>query len=82
VSALAIAFVSNRKGFSPTRMGKASTAAQMICVALAFAANLMTVPKSVLDIVFAATGVLTVGSGLHYLYRASSRRFVEPGSDA
>jgi hypothetical protein len=29
-----------------------------------------------------ATGVLAVGSGLDYLYRASSRRFVEPGTDA
>jgi len=82
VSALAIAFVSNRKGFSPTGLGKASTAAQMICVALAFAANLMAVPKYLLDTVFVATGVLTVGSGLHYLYRASSRRFVEPETDA
>lgn len=81
VSALAIAFVSNRKGFSPSRMGKASTAAQMICVALAFAANLTTVPKSFLGLVFVTTGVLTVGSGLDYLYRASSRRFVEPGRD-
>ena len=82
VSALAIAFVSNRKGFSPTRLGKASTAAQMTCVALAFAANLTPLPRVVLDVVFVATGVLTVGSGLHYLYRASSRRFVEPDSDA
>lgn len=82
VSALAIAFVANRKGFSPTRLGKASTAAQMICVALAFAANLMTVPRPVLEIVFVTTGVLTVGSGLHYLYRASSKRFVEPRIDA
>jgi len=82
VSALAIAFVSNRKGFSPTRLGKASTAAQMICVGLAFAANLIAIPKEVLDVVFAVTGVLTVGSGFHYLYRASSRSFVEPGTDA
>lgn len=82
VAALAIAFVSNRKGFSPTRLGKASTAAQMTCVALAFAANLTPVPKYLLDAVFVSTGVLTVGSGLHYLYRASSRRFVEPSSDA
>lgn len=76
VSALAIAFVSSRKGFAPSRLGKTSTAAQMICVALAFAANLAPVPRYVLEIAFAATGVLTVGSGLHYLYRASSRRFV------
>ena len=82
VSSLAIAFVSNRRGFAPSRLGKVSTAAQMLCVALAFAANLMAVPKYLLDAVFVATGVLTVGSGLHYLYRASSRRFVEPGRDA
>jgi len=81
VSALAIAFVSNRKGFAPSRLGKVCTAAQMSCVALAFAANLMVLPRHVLDIVFAATGVLTVGSGLHYLYRASSRRFVSVPSD-
>ena len=82
VAALAIAFVSNRKGFSPTRLGKASTVAQMACVALAFAANLMPFPKYLLDTVFVSTGVLTAGSGLDYLYRASSRRFVEPGSDS
>jgi len=82
VSALAIAFVSGRKGFPPTWIGKASTAAQMTCVAAAFAANLMNIPRPVLDVVFAVTGGLTVGSGLHYLYRASSPRFVEPGSDA
>jgi cardiolipin synthase len=81
VSAIAIAFVSNRKGFSPSRLGKASTGAQMSCVALAFAANLTPFPRHILDIVFAATGALTVGSGLHYLYRASSRRFVEVKSD-
>ena len=81
VSALAIAFVSNRKGFAPSRLGKLCTAAQMSCVALAFAANLMVLPRHVLDIVFAATGVLTVGSGLHYLYRASSRRFASVPSD-
>ena len=54
----------------------------MSCVALAFAANLTPFPPYVLDIVFAATGALTVGSGLHYLYRASSRRFVEVKSDS
>lgn len=81
VSALAIAFVSNHKGFAPSRLGKLSTAAQMVCAATAFAANLTTVPRPLLDLIFVVTGVLTVGSGLHYLYRASSRRFVEPSSD-
>jgi cardiolipin synthase len=78
VSSLAIAFVMNRRGFEPSRFGKVSTAAQMICVALAVAANLMTVSPHLLNAAFIATGALTVGSGLHYLYRASSKRFVEP----
>jgi len=81
VSALAIAFVSNRKGFAPTGLGKISTGAQMICAALGFAANLTPFPGYVLDIAAVTTGVLTVGSGLHYLYRASSRRFVEVDRD-
>jgi cardiolipin synthase len=82
VSALAIAFVSGRKGFSPSRLGKASTAAQMTCVAATFASNLMGVPRPILDAVFVTTGILTVSSGFDYLYRASSRRFVEPIKDA
>ena len=82
VSSLAIAFVMNRRGFEPSRLGKVSTAAQMVCVALAVAANLMTISPYLLNAVFIATGVLTVGSGLHYLYRASSKRFVEPPRDA
>lgn len=76
-SAIAISLVHGQKGFNPTKLGKANTAAQMACVALAFAANLVpTVPADVLRAVFVMTGALTVASGLHYLYRASSRRFV------
>jgi len=82
VSALAIAFVSNRRGFAPTSFGKVSTIAQMVCVALAFAANLTQMPGRLLDAVYVVTGLLTVGSGFHYLYRASSRRFVDPELDA
>jgi cardiolipin synthase len=85
VSYLAIAFVSNRPGCAPSRLGKVSAAAQMACVAMALAANLMAFPKYLLDIVFAATGILTAGSGLQYLYRASSRRLARssgpPSSD-
>jgi cardiolipin synthase len=81
VAGLAIAFVSGRKGFAPSRLGKLSTASQMLCVALAFAANLMPIPAAALNLVFVTTGALTVGSGIHYLYRASSRHFVEPARD-
>ncbi|MEO5761733.1 MAG: CDP-alcohol phosphatidyltransferase family protein [Vicinamibacteria bacterium] len=82
VSALAIAAVSNRRGFSPTRLGKANTTLQMLCVALVFAANLTPISPDLLKVLFVSTGVLTVGSGLHYLYRASSRKFVEPAHDS
>ncbi len=82
VSSLAIAFVLSRRGFAPSPLGKFSTAAQMTCVALAFAANLTVIPGVLLHVVFITTGVLTVGSGLHYLYRASSRKFVESPQDS
>jgi cardiolipin synthase (CMP-forming) len=82
VSSLAIAFVMNRRGFQPSPLGKVSTAAQMMCVALTVVANLTPIPASLLSTVFMVTGALAVVSGLHYLYRASSRRFVEPAHDA
>lgn len=80
VSALAIAFVTHRRGFPPSRLGKATTAVQVICVGLVFAANLRPVPGYAMGIVFAATGALTVGSGVHYLYRSSSRRLAAKAS--
>ncbi len=82
VSSLAIAFVLNRRRFAPSPLGKFSTAAQMTCVAATFTANLMPLPLALLHTVFIATAVLTVGSGLHYLYRASSRKFVEVPHDS
>lgn len=82
VSSLAIAFVLDRRRFAPSPLGKFSTAAQMICVAATFTANLTPLPLALLQTVFIATAVLTVGSGLHYLYRASSRKFVEVPHDS
>jgi cardiolipin synthase len=76
-SVIAISLVHGQKGFNPTKLGKVNTAAQMICAALAFGANLTpAIPGVALRIAFVTTGALTVASGLHYLYRASSRRFV------
>ncbi len=80
-SVLAIALVTHRRSFSPSRLGKITTAAQVLCASLTFIANRTPVPGVALDIVFAATGVITVGSGLHYLYRASSRQFALKVSD-
>lgn len=75
-SVIAISLVHGPRAFDPTKLGKANTAAQMACAALAFLANLTPrIPGDVLHAVFVATGLLTVASGLHYLYRASSRRF-------
>lgn len=78
ISAIAITLVHGRRPFLPSRLGKASTALQMFCAALAFAANLTpAVPGSLLRGVSVATAVVTVVSGLHYLYRVSSRRHAE-----
>jgi len=81
VSGLAIAFVLNQRGFAPSLLGKWSTAFQMASVALTFGANLTEIPRFLLDLVYVTTAVLAVGSGLHYLYRASSRKFVESPRD-
>lgn len=82
VSSLAIAFVVGRRGFAPSLLGKISTALQMICVALVFAANLTPLSLDLLEAVFFLTALLTAGSGIDYLYRASSKRFVEVPSDS
>lgn len=75
ISALAIAFVTRPSGFPPSRFGKLSTAMQVGCVILVFAVNLGTpFLRPILGTVFIATAVVTVGSGFHYLYRASSRK--------
>ena len=63
-------------------MNMLTTRALAVAVALAFSANLMPFPRYILEIVFVATGALTAGSGLHYLYRASSRRFVGVDHDS
>src|SRR5262245_10866354 len=81
VSVIAIAFALNRRGFAPSTLGKWSTAFQMLTAAATFAANLWPLPATVLDVIYVVTAVLTVGSGFHYLYRASSRKFVESPSD-
>ena len=81
VSVAAIAFATNRRNFAPSLIGKWSTAAQMLAAGLTFIANLTMIPGLLLHSVYAATGALTVGSGLHYLYRASSRKPVEAAND-
>lgn len=74
VSSLAIALSEGRREFPPTWLGKATTATQLLCGAIVGAANVMDIGLPTLEPLFVATGALTVGSAVHYLYRASSRK--------
>jgi cardiolipin synthase (CMP-forming) len=70
--------------FSPSFLGKCTTALQLITVALVMAANLTSVFTPMLDMLVIATLLITVASGLHYFYRSvrliESYQKVESGS--
>jgi cardiolipin synthase len=74
ISSLAIAVAEGRRTFPPSLLGKATTATQLSCGALVVIANVASVPAGFLEAFFVAAGALTVGSGAHYLYRASSKK--------
>lgn len=57
--------------FTPSWLGKSSTALQLGTVALVLAVNAIGRSFAVVDMVFKATLVLTVASALHYVWRAS-----------
>jgi cardiolipin synthase len=70
--------------FSPSFLGKCTTALQLTTVALVMAANLTNVFTPILDMLVIATLLITVASGLHYFYRSvrliESYQKVESGS--
>jgi cardiolipin synthase len=70
--------------FSPSFLGKCTTALQLTTVALVMAANLTSVFTPILDMLVIATLFITVASGLHYFYRSvrliESYQKVESGS--
>jgi cardiolipin synthase len=61
--------------FRPSVYGKASTVLQVVTILAVLYANWREVAMPDLKLLFALTGVLTVASGLHYLF--TTRRYLE-----
>jgi len=84
LASLVIYLQTGHKQFSPSFLGKCTTAFQLITVALVMAANLTAIFTPILDTLILATLLITVASGLHYSYRSmrlfESYQKVEPGS--
>ena len=60
--------------FYPSRLGKLTTASQLVTVAVVLLLNAGRWPFDPVRWVFLITVVLTVTSALHYVYLASSGR--------
>jgi cardiolipin synthase (CMP-forming) len=84
LAALIIHLQTGHTRFSPSFLGKCTTACQLVTVALVIAANLTPVVTPILDPLVVATLLVTVTSGLHYFYRSvmliDSYQKVGPGS--
>jgi phosphatidylglycerophosphate synthase len=63
-----------RRVFYPSVLGKLSTGSQLLTVGVVLLANALDVGVPGLWLLFAATLVLTVGSGIHYVYLGSTGR--------
>lgn len=63
-----------RRVFFPSLLGKISTAAQVVTVALVLILNWLGRGPAWLEYVFAGTVLLTLASGGHYVYLASTRK--------
>lgn len=63
-----------RRVFYPSLLGKFSTGSQLLTVGMVLLVNALGVAVPGLWVLFAVTLVLTVGSGVHYMYLASSGR--------
>lgn len=74
ISSVAMAITEGRRDFRPTLLGKVTTAIQLLCGVVVVIANVTSVPIFALDLLFVATGILTIGSSADYLYRSSSRK--------
>jgi cardiolipin synthase len=72
-----------RRMFYPSRLGKLTTALQLVTVGVVILLNVLSVPGDSMLHLFALTLVLTVASALHYVYLASTGRTghaPEPGA--
>lgn len=70
LAALIIHLQTGHTHFSPSFLGKCTTALQLVTVALVMAANLSTVIAPILDPLVVAALLITVASGMHYFYRS------------
>jgi cardiolipin synthase len=71
VSVAVVNLTAGTRIFYPSWLGKASTAAQLLTVAVVLLLNALGRSPSALAALFHLTLVLTVGSALHYVWRAS-----------
>ena len=72
VVALVMALSLGVKSFPPTFLGKANTFAEISTVVAIMMNNIERMPAWVADACFTATFLLTIASGVHYVFRASS----------
>jgi cardiolipin synthase (CMP-forming) len=85
LAALIIHLQTGHTQFSPSFLGKCTTAGQLSTIAFVMAANLTSAVAPLLDPLVIATLLITVASGMHYFYRSvlliESYQRVEAGSD-
>jgi len=70
LAALIIHLQTSHKEFPPSFLGKCTTAAQLVTVAVTMMATLTPIVLPILDPLVYATLLVTVASGLHYFYRS------------
>jgi len=84
LAALIIHLQTRHTEFPPSFLGKCTTAAQLITVAVVLLANFSAAVTPLLDPLIYATLLVTVASGLHYFYRSvvliGSYQSAEPDS--
>lgn len=71
--ALSLYLREGQSHFPPSILGKATTAAQLLTIALALAANFVGAVVAIFPPVVYSTLMLIVASGLHYLVRTAKR---------
>jgi cardiolipin synthase len=73
VSAVAVALTTGFTKFDPTIYGKLSTFVQIVCVLTVLAANYLEWHQEWIQWLFYLTFLLTLFSGVHYIYTFSKR---------
>ena len=71
-AALVMALGLGIKSFPPTFLGKANTFAEISTIVAILMNNVDRMPAWVADVCFPVTALLTIASGVHYVFRASA----------